>query len=312
MAFWAASAASWGLKAMNLPPVEYPNFGQLMQFGQNLGKWNQRRQMGDALQGNEDLRTKAQRLLEMGRIEEARAVATIAEAQRRTDTDALEARNKASVAKPMPAAVMRQYNEANTNITNLGNTIKMLEEAEGLLGKDEKGIHEGILSPAQTIAGTQLNVGGALEQGEDWVNKTLGTNFDFINKDKSVKTSRFQQIMEAESLKTLSRELKGPTAVQEVMTYKDIVANPKKTNAERAIALKAMIALIKNDLAAQGKSIENIEKVYGSPGAATGEVAPDSVDTPDPEQLRAWAQEAIEQGADPAEVEQMLREYGVE
>lgn len=290
------------------------DFSPLIGLGQQFGNMRREQRVGNALGGQGDLRAKAQKLLEMGYVNEARTVAAMAEAQRRTDIDAYEAQGRYSggpQSKPMPAAVMRQYNEANTNVTSLGNTIKLLEEAQGLLGEDEKGIYEGIFGPAQTIASTKLNVDGVLEHGEDWVNKTLGTNFDFISKDKGVKTSRFQQIMEGESLKTLSRELKGPTAVQEVMTYKSIVADDKKTNKERANALRGMIMTIKNDLAAQGKSVENIEKVYGPPGAATDE--PTSVDSPaDPEQLKAWAQEAIDQGADPAQVEQMLREYGVE
>jgi hypothetical protein len=157
--------------------------------------------------------------------------------------------------------------------------------------------------------GTSLNVGGGLEKAEDWVNKTFGTNSNIVDPDKAVATSRFQQIMESESLKTLSRELKGPTAVQEVMTYKQILANPNKTNREKAIALKGMIRAIKNDLAAQGKSIENIDRAYGGLGAT--DATPDA-GSADPEQLKAWAQEAIDQGADPEQVRQMLEEYGVE
>jgi hypothetical protein len=242
---------------------------QFGQIGSNIGEWNKNRRIGNAMEGDGDLRAKAQRLLEMGYTAEARTVAAMAEGQRRTDIDAYEAKGRYAggpQSKPMPGTVMKQYNDATTNATNLGNTIKFLEEAQGLIGDDGQGIYEGITGPIQTQAGTKLNVGGALEQGEDWVNKTFGTNLDVVNKEKAVNTSRFQQIMESESLKLLSNELKGPTAVQEVMTYKKIVADDTKTNKERAIALKGMIAAIKRNLAAQGKSIENIEKVYGAPG----------------------------------------------
>jgi hypothetical protein len=292
-----------------LPQID---MSAMTKLGQGLGNRYERNRIGGAMQGDEDLRTKAQRLLEMGRIDEARAVATMAETRRRTDIDAYEAQGRYAGGpqrKPMPAAVMRQRNEAMTNATGLGNTIKFLEEAEGLIGEDGQGIFDTAVAPYQTAMGTSLNVGGGLEKAEDWVNKTFGTNSNIVDPDKAVATSRFQQIMESESLKTLSRELKGPTAVQEVMTYKQILANPNKTNREKAIALKGMIRAIKNDLAAQGKSIENIDRAYGGLGAT--DATPDA-GSADPEQLKAWAQEAIDQGADPEQVRQMLEEYGVE
>jgi hypothetical protein len=262
------------------------NMSPLTSIGQGLANRYERNRIGNAMQGDEDLRAKAQRLLEMGRIDEARQVAAMAEGQRRTDIDAFEAQSRATGSgrgKPPPAAVMRQRIEANTNITSLGNTLKFLEEAQGLIGEDGQGIFDTAVAPYQTAMGTSLNVGGGLDKAEDWVNKTFGTNSNIVDPDKAVATSRFQQIMESESLKTLSRELKGPTAVQEVMTYKQILANPNKTNREKAIALRGMIMAIKNDLAAQGKSIENIDKVYGSPGAGgdTGGV-PENMDAPQP------------------------------
>jgi hypothetical protein len=216
--------------------------------------------------------------------------------------------------KPPPAAIMTRHNEATRDIASINNTLQLLGEAETLLGTDEKGIYEGITGPAQTVASTKLNMGGIIEKGEDLVNDALGTNFDFVNKDKGVKTSRFQQIMEGESLTLLSKQLKGPTAVQEVMTYKQIVADPTKTNTERANALRGMISVIKNDLAAQGKTIQNMERVYPALAEGAEAAAPDAgMDiSQDPDQLRAWAQEAIDQGADPAQVKQMLEEYGVE
>jgi hypothetical protein len=192
--------------------------------------------------------------------------------------------------KPPPAAIMTRHNEATKDVASISNTLKLLDEAQLLLGKGEDGIYEGITGPAQTFASTKLNMGGVIEQGEDWVNKTLGTDFDFINKGKGVKTSRFQQIMEGESLVLLSKQLKGPTALGEVMAYKDIVADDTKTNAERANALRGMIAVIKNDLATQGKTIQNMEKVY--PALVDG-AAPDAggdaggIEEPTPEAIEA-------------------------
>jgi hypothetical protein len=192
--------------------------------------------------------------------------------------------------KPPPAAVMTRHNEATKDVASINNTLKLLDEAEGLIGEDGQGIFDTATSPYQTALGTSLNVGGALEKGEDWVNKTFGTNLNVIDPDKAVRTSRFQQIMEAESLVLLSKQLKGPTAVQEVMTYKQIIANPNKTNKEKSLAVKAMKATIARDLAAQGKTIQNMERVY--PALVDG-AAPDAggdaggIEEPTPEAIEA-------------------------
>lgn len=222
----------------------------------------------------------------------------------------------AAQAKPMPAGVFRQKGDAQTNANILSNSLNALKQASDLLGKDNDGLFEKGTAPLETALGTSLNVYNLPNQAEDWVNKTFGTDFNIVNPDKALRTDEFQQIMQSESLKRLSSELKGPTAVQEVLKYESVIADPRSTNAKKRYHLDRMIKAIEADIATQQRIIGNIDRVY--PDSVVGgdpvqDAAPDSVDTPaDEEQLRAWAQEAIDQGADPEQVRQMLREYGVE
>jgi hypothetical protein len=154
--------------------------------------------------------------------------------------------------KPTPTAMKAGW-EAEDKLKSLSTSRKAIEEAQGYL---KEGIYDKATAPAQTALGSTLDV---LKIGD------AAAYLGLTDKQKAIRTKNFLKIVGPAAMERMATELKGSTAVQEILVYKDLFASETATNEEREAQLRRVVEAIDKDVALQTGRISEIKGAGAAP-----------------------------------------------
>jgi hypothetical protein len=232
-------------------PVQYNptpiNFSALAGIGEDIGQGYQRRALAEDMKGaiGPDGTMNYDKMVAAiaGRRPELAAKMAMTHDSNNSMLDLMkfdlarqeaESRAKARL-RPTPTDRKAGY-EAQDAVTGLETTLKNFKEAHGLL---EKGLYEGYGAGIAADIGTKLPGGASGWLGEQGI----------IDTDKAQRTQDYLSILTPQAMQYMAEQLKGSTAVQEMMAFTRLYADPNTPNKTKAGMLRRLIDATEQNLA---------------------------------------------------------------
>lgn len=187
------------------------------------------------------------------------------------------------------ASMLKLQRETENNVVDLKNTIAVLGRARELAPKTFEGVGAGLRAAIGTKA-PFLPAAGI-----------------YANPEHALATTEYGNIMSMEAIQSMSNSLKGATTDFELRKFENILSDPSVPASIKMATIDRMMKLANSKLALEEQRLEE----FGSevPG---GETDLGNQGVIDPDEALRQASEAIAAGADPAAVQQRLREQDIE
>lgn len=154
--------------------------------------------------------------------------------------------------RPSPTALKAQF-ETEDKENRLTSARSNLQQAWDVIGK---GVFEGGAAETRAVLAGNYNIGGVFDK--------LG--IEGLDPAKAKRTLEYLQIVGPEAVKTMSDQLAGSTAYQELLVFKNMFANPDIPNELKKNQLKRTMDAIDRDL----KTLESRKQQLGAAGAGPG------------------------------------------